>query len=487
MAVTSSSSSAVLQSLGIGSGLDINGIIGSLMNANSQPLTTLQSKARGIQTEISQYGQLSAAYAKLQTAIKGLREPAVQNSLLGLTSSSSTSSVASSSVSGAAAPGNYTLKVDQLAKGQQLVSTGGEADLTTKIGGGTLKIQLGTISGGSGGVGTDGAPGVRTGAAFAPKGESISIEIGPDSTLADIRDAINSSNSGVSASLINDGAQYRLALSSTGAGAATSISIEATGDAALTSLLGQDPAGAQAFQETQAAGDLKGSLNGIAITASGNTLDKTLSGLTITASGVGTSTLSVSQNPTQAASALGAFVSAWNGLNALVKSATSYDQTTKAAGALLGDPLAGQAFNSMINATFSALGKGSGNYSTLASIGLTIDAKGVASIDNTALGKALTNDPKSVANLFSTTKGDILAGASQTVDSMVGSNGIGGRTAALASQLKANEKQQDDWANRLAIMRKNLTAQYTALDASVSKMQSVSSFLSNQIAQYNKS
>jgi flagellar hook-associated protein 2 len=63
---TSSTSSSTnpfgpaLQSLGIGSGLDVNAIISGLMAINQQPMTLLQQAAANYQTHLSTLGQFRA-------------------------------------------------------------------------------------------------------------------------------------------------------------------------------------------------------------------------------------------------------------------------------------------------------------------------------------------------------------------------------------------------------------------------------------------
>lgn len=482
MATTSN----ILSTLGVGSGLDVASIVNSLMNSNSAPLAALQGKANGIQSELSEYGQISSSYSQLQTAITALQSPSAQNSLLGLSVNTSTAAVANASITGAASAASYALNVTSLAKGEQLVSAGGVADAMAALSTSpaTLTIQLGKLSGGT----LSGTPGTYAGSAFAPAGPSTTLAIPLGASLSNVRDAINTANAGIGATLVFDGSKYRLSLSSTSPGANSSISLEARGDPALSALLDQNPSGSQAFLETQAATDLAGTLNGIPIASSSNVLDKTVSGLSITAYGTGLATLSVAQNAGASAAAVNGFVAAWNGLSGIIKALTKYDAATKTAGPLLGDPLAGSAFQSLTSATFGYAAPSSAKlaYNTLASVGITVDSKGMASVDNAKLGSALKADPQALAKLLSTSQGNILGNANAYVANMIGGGGIGGRTASLNLQAAQNQKQQEAWTTRLASIRKSLTAQYTALDTSVAKMQSISSFLGNQIAQFNK-
>ena len=493
MTTTSSTSatgsSSILSSLGIGSGLDVTSIINSLVTADSAPLTALQTAYTGYQTEISEYGQISSAYSQLQGAIQGLQASSAQNSLLGLSASSSTTSVATSSITGPATLGNYNLNVSSLAQGEQLVSIGGNASNSTPITttDANISIQLGAISGGT----KNGNPATYTGATYTPNGAPTVIKVKAGSSLSDIASDINNSNSGVSASLIFDGSKYRLTLSSQGTGVNTAINISSFGDTALASLVNQDPSGIQNFQETQTASDLSATLNGIAITGNSNTLTNTISGLSINVTQTGSTSISVGQDASQAQAALGSFVTAWNGLNGLIKSLTSYDATTQTAGPLLGDPLAAPAFFSLTNSTFGKAADasltGSNTYNTLASVGISVDSTGAASIDSSKLTAALKASPNALANLFSTTKGNILQNASDAVGSILGKNGITGLTDSLTSQMAQNQKQQTSWNDRLTQIRANLTAQYTAMDTAVAKFQSTSSYLTNQLNANNNS
>ena len=60
MTTTSSTTTGSISSAGIGSGLDVKGIISSLMGVESQPLQLLQNQASTVSTEISAVGQIQS-------------------------------------------------------------------------------------------------------------------------------------------------------------------------------------------------------------------------------------------------------------------------------------------------------------------------------------------------------------------------------------------------------------------------------------------
>ena len=57
-----------ISSPGIGSGLDVNGIVSKLMAVERQPITDLQTQQTSIKSQISALGQLKSLLATLQTS-----------------------------------------------------------------------------------------------------------------------------------------------------------------------------------------------------------------------------------------------------------------------------------------------------------------------------------------------------------------------------------------------------------------------------------
>ena len=60
-----------VSSLGVGSGLDLNNLLTSLMQAEQQPLVALQRKEASFQSRISALGSLKGSLSSLQTAAQG--------------------------------------------------------------------------------------------------------------------------------------------------------------------------------------------------------------------------------------------------------------------------------------------------------------------------------------------------------------------------------------------------------------------------------
>ena len=65
---------ATIQSLGVGSGLDVSAIITQLLEIERQPLTRMQSAAKGVETEISLYGSMRSKADSVGSAARTLAD-----------------------------------------------------------------------------------------------------------------------------------------------------------------------------------------------------------------------------------------------------------------------------------------------------------------------------------------------------------------------------------------------------------------------------
>ena len=395
--VGSSAGAAIISSLGVGSGLNVTGIISQLMAVQNQPVDLLQNQEASTQTLVSNFGQLQSALSTFQTAMQGLTSASNYQSI---TASVANSSLASVTASSGASAGTYSLQVNQLAQAQTLV-TAGQATSTGAIGVGTISFNFGTISGGTATNGKYGAGTIFTNSGSAAK--TVTIDSSNDS-ITGIAAAINAANIGVTASIVNDGSNtpYRLSLSSNNTGAANSMQISVSGDAALSNMLSQDPSGTQNLTETSAAQNAQFNLNGIAITSSTNTASNVISGvsLNLLATSTTPTTLSVSQNNAGATNAVNSFVSAYNTIASTIQQATAYDSSTNQAGPLQGQTSVLSIMSQMQQVLNQPIPGAPSAYSNLAQIGVSFQKDGTLSVDNTKLQAALTANPAAVSGMF---------------------------------------------------------------------------------------
>ena len=203
-----------ITSMGLGSGLDINGIVSKLMAVESQPLQQLDAKEAGYQAKLAAYGQVKSALSTFQAAVSGLQ---TASGFQSLAATSADTSVYTASASSIAVPGTYSIEVTQLAKSEKLASNA-FSTVNDVVGSGTLTFQFGTDDG-TGGFTVNSAKAIQ----------SVTVD-SANNTLSGVRDAINAANIGVTATIINDGSGFKLSLTSTATGAANSLKITVSGD-----------------------------------------------------------------------------------------------------------------------------------------------------------------------------------------------------------------------------------------------------------------
>lgn len=480
---------AAVSSLGIGSGLDLNSLLANIKSAEQAPLVALQQQQRSYTSKLSAYGQLSSALSALQTAAAALARPALYT---GVKATSSATEVLTASALSTAASGSYALNVTQLTQAQSLAATG-VASTTAAIGAGaatTVTLDFGTISGGT----LDPATGKYAGATFTADGARTATSITIDSsnnTLAGIRDAINASTAmGVTASIVNDGSATpnRLVLTSKQSGETSSMRIAVTGDAAVSSLLANDPAATQNLQQTAVAQNTKLTVNGIAITSATNTVAGAIQDVTMTVAKVGASTLSVQNDSASVQSAVTGFVNAYNSLQGVAKTLTAFDASSKSGAVLMGDSTLRNIQVRIRSALTSVQPDDGSGLTMMSQIGISFQKDGTLALDSTKLTAALGSKLSGVANLFSGA-GDVGGYGTQMASLLTGftdSNGtLTSATKGINTSLDSLGKQYSAMSDRIDATVARYKAQFTQLDVMMSGMSRTSSYLTQQFDALN--
>jgi flagellar hook-associated protein 2 len=479
---------ATITSLGVGSNLDLASLLTQLQTAESQPLVALDAKAKSYTSKLSAYGTLQSALGVLQTAAKKLADPALFQTVTG---TPSVSGILAASSTDASSAGNYSITVSQLAQSQSAIAAG-QASTTTAIGNGTVTIDFGSITGGT----LDPATGKYSGASFAADASRVAKPITIDAsnnTLAGIRDAINGADAGVTASIVNDGSgtPNRLVLVSSQTGEASSMRISVDGDAALQSLLANDPAGTQNLQQTVVAQNARLTVNGIAITSASNTVKDAIQGSTLTLVNTGTTGLSMKANTSAVTTAVNDFVKAYNSLQSTATTLTAYDADTKTGAALMGDSTLRNLQTRIRQALTTPQAGGADDFKVLTEIGISFQKNGTLAVDATKLDKALASNLAGVSKLFASATASS-AGYGKQIDALVtdlnstggslkvASDGVTATIQKLGEQYKAKQAQIDDTVARYR-------TQFNQLDVLVNSMNSTMSYLKQQFDAMNAS
>ena len=381
--------------LGVGSSLDVNGLVTQLMAAEQQPLNALATKEAKYHSQLTAYGSLKGALSSLQSSVATLTNPAKFSAV---SASIADTTLASVSASSSAMPGSYSINVTQLAQSQKLQSTAFAATSTT-IGTGTLNISFGTY--------TDDLTGFTINSSKASK----SITIGASqSSLSGVRDAINAANVGISANIINDGTYgNRLVITSTDSGASNALNITVADssdgsntDNAGLSQLAYD--GTLTSHMTQPIGmgpkDALLTIDGIEIKKPSNSIADAVTGMTVNLLKTGTTNLTVNYDTKIIQSTIQTFVDSYNTLNTTINKLSNYDAANNTASVLTGDSTL-QSLKSQLRQVFNAaLSTAGGGLTTLSDIGITFQRSGSLALDSTKLNTILKNSSKDVSTLF---------------------------------------------------------------------------------------
>ena len=465
---------AILSSPGIGSGLDINSLVQSLVEAERAPAAQrLDRREIDLTTKISAFGKFKASYSALSNKLSALT---IADTFRSRKFTSTSESVLTGSADTKAATGIYDITVSKLAKSQSLVTSTSYTARTDVVGEGTITITFGTDPTGSFTANPDKSP------------VTIAID-STNNTLEGVRDAINAADGGVRASIVNTGSGYVLALSAEDTGAANAMKIDVveSGPAGLSALAYN--ATAQNMQQTRAAQDAEFAIDGVTVTSSGNRVDSAIDGLTLDLRDVGNSQVSVSLDTASIQEAVSAFVKAYNEFRDQLKELTFYNPKTRNAGPLNGD----SSVRSMANAIRRYLGDAveglSGGLRTLADVGITFDSDGKMQLDTARLQDAIDANPQAVEQLF-VGEGDSgdpgyvpgIASRLQEYFSQIEKDDlIGSRINTLNKKVEDLNDDRERLARRIEQYEARLMKQYTALDVLVGQLQNTSAWLQQQL------
>ena len=472
---------ATLSSAGIGSGLDVNGIITQLMAIERRPLQALETQETAVKAQLSTFGKLQDYVATMRDKASALTSLSLWN---GTTGSSAAESVVTVSTGAAAAAGHYAVTVQQLAAGQTVSSRAFTSSSAVAFGEGTLTIEFGAWTG-------------TPASGFAPKAgaNAVTVTLGPeDNTLAKVRDKINAADAGVSASIINDASGARLAIRSKDSGAENAFRISAAetvddgvaGDG-LSALAFSVVGGATQMSRNQTAANALATVNGIAVESASNKLDNVSDGVNLELRSTSASAVdvNVALDTASVRTAITDFAKAFNELASYIREQTKYDPVTKKGGALQGDRAAiglqGQ-LRAIVNESSSA----SGVFGRLTDIGLALKADGTFETKSGALENGLANLTELRKLLATDTEASATSGFmarfKRLGNAALGSDGtFETRSASLKIRITTLDKRQEQMQNRLAQTEKRLQAQYQTLDANMNRLSGLSGYVGQQL------
>lgn len=469
---------ATISSPGIGSGMDITGIVTKLSDLERQPLVQLKKQAGSLQSRLSVYGQVKSQMASLQDAAAKLSSSSAWSQTK---VNSANNAAVTATATGNAMPMKLDIEVVKLAKGQ--VSSFATVAVDQTLSNGSLEIQQGSWASG----------------VFSPNGgvpTIINIEDGQN-TVSQIAAKINSSGSNVQAYVVQDATGERLVLRSMNTGKDQGFNVKL--NSAITS---PDPAIAAPVAPTsvplsfvspagdQFAQDAQFKLDGIEFTSATNTVTQALPGLSLQLQQVSTAPVQISVEYDQEAvkKNIQTFLDSYNTLNSTLSSAMKYSTETKTSAALQGDSTAvgvQSALRSLFRTEISGW-----KYQRVSDIGITLQSDGSMGLDAKKLESAMANTSDLKA-LFVNSTGLESLGLAKKVETFIKSalnteGRVAVRTDALQSAISRNLQDQQRVNDRADRAQARLTKVYNSMDSKVGSLNALNSYVSQQLAAMSK-
>ena len=440
---------ATISAAGIGSGLDIESIITSLMEVEQIPLQSLQVKAGDLLTQVSAYGTMRSHLATFQDAVNKL---SATDDFNYYTASSGNPDAYTVSADNTAAGGSYAISVDNLAAAHKMGSTTSIPNVGTAVGnvGDQMTITIGS--------------------------ESFTVDVGGQS-LSVVQDLINEAtdNVGVTAGIVQESdTSVHLVLTSENTGTANAMSVAFTdsGNNAIADPLGMSQI--QAAEDAQITID-----NTYTITRSSNTISDAIGGVTfeLLAETTSASTMSIARDAESITSAVSGLADAYNTLMSSISALRN--------GELSGDGTLRLIETQVRNMIGGVMGV-SGDYKYASQVGITFEKDGTLSFDSAELTAALETDRDAVVDFFSNADDGMAVKLDSLIESMLQTSGlIDAKEEGLNARVDATNEQIDRMEYRLVLTERRYRAQYTALDTLMGQLQSTSEWLTGQLSTLN--
>lgn len=359
---------------GAASGLDSEAIITSLLTIKKQPITALETRVTEEEDQITQWTDLQTKLSDLQGISQKLTDYTTWAQMAA--ESSDTTKHTAAITAATMDAGTYDFVITTLAKSQSGYSNAQTSSTEDIMGANTATY---TING-------------------------VDVTIAANSTLTDIKNAINDKTSsmtnGVKATILDN--RLVLTNSETGTGHDMSITYK-SGTKDVFTDIGLTNASGTLIHET-AAQNLAGTLNGVPVDSATNKVTNFIEGATITFKDTGNSTLTISHDTETIKTLISDFVTSYNEAMKLAKAEGSVTLSDggdlSSLGKLQGDTLLAKLQTNM-RSIISSQTNSKDTYNSLYTVGVWFSSEtNELSIDEDKLNNALNNNFEDVQELF---------------------------------------------------------------------------------------
>jgi len=448
----------IITALGTGSGIDVQSLANNLVQAESAPQQALiQKKIDVSNASISGYGTLLSGVSALQSAFAALQDSSTISPAT--VQSTDTASFLATSMPGVeAATGFHQVHVTAVAKAQSEISTS-FVDRTSIINGGaafTLTIT-------------------------PLNGTAKTLNLAANSKASDVVSAINSSGTGVTASVVNTGGAqtpYKIVINSNVTGIAGGFSIT-------------DSSGALGLTNVTPAQDANLTVDGVSMSRSSNQITDAIKGVSLTlfAENSSPTVLQVTRDNSALNSNIANLVKTYNELQKTMKTlGDSQSSDPVNGGKLANDSMLRQVQSMVRNMVTGDSTAPGGKFKALRDIGVTLQVDGSLQTDSSKLQSALDNNLVDIVTMFTAnlgsptnstaTKRGIAGDAVKALTALSSPTGlIVNRKNNRQKEILGYNDQMTKLQERMAALLDRYTKQFAAMDALVGNLNSQKSGL----------
>ncbi|MES2745058.1 MAG: flagellar filament capping protein FliD [Bdellovibrionota bacterium] len=431
------------------SGLFDPKVVEGLIEVEKMPIKSAQDRKEKVVKERDEFKKLQDLVNALDTSLGKLK---TNTDFKLLKVESTHPDILDGTITGPTVPGSYEFEVRGMSRSEKELAFGFPDKDQTAVGFGYMRIE-------------------RAGE------DDVEVTIEPGSTLQDVATAINGTESGVKAMVVNTKYQpdpFRLMVLSEKTGEESKIKIDED-----TTFL--------EFKEQVKGRNLDVLFEDVPVTDEDNDLDALVSGVNFNAKRAEPGTrveINITHDIDGTIENIKTFVKGYNDVAKFINTQFQVNPQTQKAGLLASDSTIKTVMRTL-QSGISSVNTQSGKYINLASIGITTNSKtGELDVDETKVKKALTEEYDSVAKLFvrsETTVGVAAAMADRIKGLRDASNGM---LKSRAKSLDTIIKGQDDQITRkeadFARKEESIKRRFTALESNLSGMKAQGDFIAQR-------
>ena len=411
------------------SGIDVASAVSQILDADRACERQWQAQQSDIDQQTSALNQLSSLASSLSDKLNALQDPA--GALMATNVTSTDSAVISATAAAGTPSGTHVVSVQNLATTASWYSdavTSGSTAFTP----GSFDLTVGSGS----------------------SQKTVTIVLGNGvNTPQDLANSVNGLNLGITASVITDAKGTRVAMVSTASGSAADFSIQPT-----------DTNAPNLFTRAATGNNASLTVDGVPISSASNTVSSVISGVTLNLKSQAPGSevvLTVGPDTNSAAQAVNDFVTYFNALVHQVNSQFAYNATNQTSGPLSNDSMVRMLQSELLAApSYSGV---TGAFTTLGSLGVTMNDDGTLTADSAALSAALQNNPSAVQSFFQGTSSNGFAASLKSALDSFADPSDGSFTVDLKSLSNTRsglQDQIDNYEDYLAGVQTSLTAKY---------------------------